>query len=674
MSPGNETRCLRTLTAVAAATLALASAQAAGAGISVGVNDDATVESATASWFFPAMQAEGLSVDTVTLRWDESSPSAIPAAEIAAVTTDIEAAARAGVTIELDLYPLHAAALDDGVRCRSVAGPQQCGDTVRIARFAAWTALVARTFPSVHEFVVMNECNQPAFSQPQWTAAGTSQSAEVCGRALAAAYDALHAVSDRNVVWGLGLSPRGNDDPSAPTDSSASPVRFLAALGAWFRAFAAQTGRRAPLMDGLDVHPYPVPQSLPFATGYANPDDVTVSNLPRLYQAFYDAFHGTPQPTIGEQAGGGLPVSVNEVGIQTAQAGLPGYYGVKAAADAAGGVVGSFATQSYQAAWYRRMLGLLACDPNVRIVNIFKLVDEPDLAGWQSGLFEDSPTGTPIPKQSAQAVRAWIAATGGACQGATHPWRPARAAPASVRAEPRPTASPAASRPPGRPSVPAAAVAGDPFPPGLRGFDVSFPNCRARLPAHGFVVVGVNGGRPFTANPCLAREAARARAASRPLAVYLNAAYARRLLGRTRPSCGRLGSRQDLPLAERRAYALGCSEAASAHSLLRAAIRPSLYWLDVEPSNAWSANRALNVATIRGMLDYLRGLRPAPLVGLYSAASWWRAITGGWRTIGLPEWVPAALTPPPACEHGFAGGPVWLRQGGSAGLDVDVAC
>ncbi len=43
------------------------------------------------------------------------------------------------------------------------------------------------------------------------------------------------------------------------------------------------------------------------------------------------------------------------------------------------------------------MLGLLACDPNVRLVNIFHLVDEPDLAGWQSGLFEVG-TGTPVPK------------------------------------------------------------------------------------------------------------------------------------------------------------------------------------------------------------------------------------------------------------------------------------
>src|SRR5262249_17972079 len=157
----------------------------------------------------------------------------------------------------------------------------------------------------------------------------------------------------------------------------------------------ARTHRTAPLMDGLDIHPYPVPQSLPFATGYPNSKDVGVSNLPRLYQWFYDAFNGTPQPTIGEQVDGGLPVSVNEVGIQTSSAGLPGYRGVKAAANVAGGVYGRFATQDYQAGWYRQMLDLLACDPNVEQVDIFKLVDEQSLGGWQSGLYQFSPTGTP---------------------------------------------------------------------------------------------------------------------------------------------------------------------------------------------------------------------------------------------------------------------------------------
>ncbi len=657
---------MRTLVVLLAAWgLALALLTPAQAGLTVGINDDAAIEAATSAWFFPTMQAEGLTVDTITLRWDEAAPTTIPPDQVAAVDTVVAAAAQAGVTLQLDLYPLHAAALTDGRQCQAVTGPLQCGDSLRIARFAAWTAQVARTFPTVHQFVVMNECNQPYFVNPQWTLDGTNQAAEVCGRALAAAYDALHAVDPTNFVWGLGLSPRGNDNPSAAANSSSSPVHFLAALGSWFRAFAARTHRSAPLMDGLDVHPYPVPQSLPFAVGYPNSKDVSVANMPRLYQAFYSAFNGTPQPTIGQQPGGALPVSVNEVGIQTASTGLAGYSGVKAAANSAGGVYGPYATQAYQASWYRQMLALLACDPNVKTVNIFKLADEPSLAGWQSGLFQFSPTGTPRPKQSAQAVRNWIARTSGNCQGRLRPWLPPAAPKPVVVPRPRPKPLPVRL-------IPSA----DPFLPGARGHDVSYPNCRRAVPSTGFLVVGVNGGQPFTANRCFRTQAAHARQRGRgPFSVYLNTSYAPKLLRRTTPACRRLGAAQDVALAAQRAYALGCSEAARAIALIDPVNRPSLYWLDVERSNAWSRNHSLNVATIRGLIDYLLAQQPRPLVGIYSASTWWQRITGGWRSLALPEWIPVGVggvTAP--CSGGFASGPVWLRQGGTARLDVDIAC
>jgi hypothetical protein len=183
-------------------------------------------------------------------------------------------------------------------------------------------------------------------------------------------------------------------------------------------------------MDGFDFHPYPIPQSLPFAVGYANPNDASVTNLPRIYQAFYSAFAGTPQKTIGQQAGGGLPVSLNEVGIQTDSSAEPGYVGTEVSANAANGVVGQYATEAYQAQWYSQMLNYVACDPNVQVVNIFHLVDEQDLAGWQSGLYYYSAT-SPQPKQSALSVQQFIAG-GARCAGAMQSWTPAGVAAAPV--------------------------------------------------------------------------------------------------------------------------------------------------------------------------------------------------------------------------------------------------
>ena len=410
--------------ALAAIGALLALATSASAGLIVGVNDDAAQDATVSTWFYATMQSEGLKLNALTLRWDDTDPSWIPQGSIAAIDQAIVKAKAAGVTVELDLYPLHSQAFTGGQRCAPSSNPQGCGNTAAIQAFATWTAEVAQTFPSVHEFVVMNECNQPLFLNPQWDTSGANVSAEICGRALAAAYDALHGVSSQNFVWGVGLSPRGNDNPNAASDSSTTPVRFLADLGAWFRAFAAATHRTAPLMDGFDFHPYPVPQSLPFSVGYANPNEASVSNLPRIYQAFYSGFAGSPQPTIGQQAGGGLPVSLNETGIQTASTGMPGYTGTEVSAGASGGVFGTFATPAYQAQWYSQMLNLVACDPNVRVVNIFHLVDESNLAGWQSGLYYYSPTGTPQAKPSAQVVQSFIAG-GARCTGTMQSWTPA---------------------------------------------------------------------------------------------------------------------------------------------------------------------------------------------------------------------------------------------------------
>ena len=410
----------------------LIGAASASATLVVGVNDDTPKIPAFAPWFFATMATEGLKVDTLSLRWDDTAPTTIP--DLPYVTQAIAAAATQGISVELDLYPLHSQAFTSGTPCTPSSDPQSCGNTFLIQQFGAWAANVARTFPTVRQYVVMNECNQPLFLNPQWDSSGQNQSAEICGRALAAAYDALKSVNKSIFVWGVGLSPRGNDDANAVSNSSTSPVKFLGALGSWFASFAQKTGRKAPLMDGLDFHPYPVPQTLPFATGYADTNDASVSNLPRIYQAFYTAFTGTPQKTIGQQPGGGLPVSLNETGIQTdSSAHAAAYTGFEVSATAAGGVIGSFATESYQANWYLQMLNLAACDPNVQLVNIFHLIDETSLAGWQSGLyFADQTT-----KQSASSVQSWLAQTQGSCVGTPTPWTP-----------PGVSAAPAAPTPP----------------------------------------------------------------------------------------------------------------------------------------------------------------------------------------------------------------------------------
>jgi hypothetical protein len=381
----------------------MALAGGAAADVSVGVNDDAGKYADGGAQFWQTMAAEGLRQDAVTVLWDETRPTTI--VDESFIRDGLPAAEAAGIEVVFDVYPMHAQAFTS--------------DPSDIERFGEFVGLLARTFPQVQQYVVMNECNQTRFLNPQFAGRSRSspnQSAALCGEALAAAYDALKAVDPSIFVWGVGLSPRGNDDPTAPSNVSTSPVMFLKDLGRWYRS----SGRTAPLMDGFDFHPYPIPQSLPFAQGYGAPLNASVTNLPRIYQAFYDAFAGTPQKTIGQQPGGGLPVSLNEVGIQTDDTGLPGYTGRENAANANGGVRGATATEEFQADWYTQMLDYVACDPNVEVVNLFHLVDESDLAGWQSGLFYVGYE----PKLSALAVRQWISETGGGCTSTLEDWTP----------------------------------------------------------------------------------------------------------------------------------------------------------------------------------------------------------------------------------------------------------
>ena len=60
---------------------------------------------------------------------------------------------------------------------------------------------MAKSYPYVKEFVVMNECNTSLFTNPQY-AGGKNVSAPECGAFLAAAYDAL-TPAVRELVDGL---------------------------------------------------------------------------------------------------------------------------------------------------------------------------------------------------------------------------------------------------------------------------------------------------------------------------------------------------------------------------------------------------------------------------------------------------------------------------------------
>jgi LysM repeat protein len=222
----------------------------------------------------------------------------------------------------------------------------------------------------------------------------------------------------------------------------------------------------------------------------------------------------------------------------------------------------------------------------------------------------------------------------------------------------------------------AAAQEVDPYASAAQGADVSYPNCgRGHPPGSDFTVVGLNDGRPFTTNPCFEVEYAEAASTGAIPSVYLNVAYAPTLLRRITPDCSERSRTQSLPVLERRAYAVGCSEAEAAQEMLAGA-RTSALWLDVEPANTWSKHPALNRAAITGVLATLLG-ETSTAIGIYSSPLYWGALTGGWSDLALPEWIATDFSPDqPACPAPFAAGPVWLSQHTAPRQrrDHDTAC
>jgi hypothetical protein len=408
-----------------AAALALAAClipAAAAAGPRFGVADDAGKYADDGGVaVFETLNDLGMTDNRVWVFWDERRPLAF--VEKPFLDRALPVAEKQGVRVVFSVSPL---------RPRSLSS-----STLARAQFVAFLQLLAYEYPQVKDFIVGNEPNQPRFWQPQFVN-GKGVSGAAYERVLAAAYDGLKAVDPDIRVIGVGLSPRGNDRPGARSNVSTSPVRFIRDLGAAYRA----SGRRRPLMDLFGFHSYPRFDRDSLAQGYTWPN-AGITNLDRIKQAVWDAFHGTAQPTFAENGSATDPagrpplrLTLDEVGWQAeipaeSRAAYTGRETVKPAPEAA------------QARVYGEIVDLVACDPAVESLLFFHLIDEHDLDRFQSGLLRADWT----PKPSYFAVKDRIEALQGAdgirCLGRPARWRHTESVLAATAAFGRPA--------PGRP-------------------------------------------------------------------------------------------------------------------------------------------------------------------------------------------------------------------------------
>ena len=361
----------------------------AAAQLRFGVADESGVFAADGgAAFFSQLRDLGMSDDRFTVKWDPAQPETIP--DRAFLDRAIPVAAAHGIQIVFAVYP---------TKANAITSSPDAG-----AQFARFLQLVARTY-SPSAVIVGDEPNQPRFWQPQFDPNGKPVAGAAYEVFLAQAYDALKAMNPGITVVGAGPSSRGNDNPNAKNNRSTSPVRFIHDLGVAYR----QSGRTKPIMDQFGFHPYPQQNTDPATKDYQWPK-IGISNLPRLKQAVWDAFHGTAQPTFAENgAGGALTLMIDEVGWQV---------GVNSSLYTGNETVPTI-SEATQAQTYTDLIRVGACDPSVTDLLLFQLVDETDLDRFQSGLIRADGSQRP----AYQAVKDAIAATGGQCAGPPATWQ-----------------------------------------------------------------------------------------------------------------------------------------------------------------------------------------------------------------------------------------------------------
>jgi hypothetical protein len=240
-------------------------------------------------------------------------------------------------------------------------------------------------------------------------------------------------------------------------------------------------------------------------------------------------------------------------------------------------------------------------------------------------------------------------------------------------------------------------------PPTSVGFDISFPQCTSTLPfAPGLAVVGVNNGKNFTVNKCLAKELAWAKTATNGApAFYVNSGNPGPVNDTAWPTS------QSAPKLCHGANSSACSydygwnaarasygaavraESTDGSTSGAADAKAANWWLDVETANPWEARVTINGATtlaytndqasVLGMAGYLASIG-VKSVGIYTATSMWRAIMGLNVTAfsAYSLWIPGpgSLTTAEAqcAVPSFLGGRTGMVQYPSLGLDGDYLC
>lgn len=214
--------------------------------------------------------------------------------------------------------------------------------------------------------------------------------------------------------------------------------------------------------------------------------------------------------------------------------------------------------------------------------------------------------------------------------------------------------------------------------------DVSFPQCKLGVPigVGGLAIIGVNGGKDFTHNPCAKQLASR----FQTYEIYANSDYPGRNVlnpyNQTHPlAC--LASSSSYGSCEAYNYGYAAGEMSVQYASAQG-LKSNNWWLDVETSNSWDGTPSENnnsiIGEINGINETIRSeYSQVPSIGIYSTAYQYRLITGG-QPNPVAEWYATGEDSLPVakedCAMSFAGGKTIASQivNNPIGVDLDYNC
>jgi hypothetical protein len=345
------------LAAVLVAAVAAAPAQAGGPTMLVGAAEDAVQQDnlVAAKSKLDLLRLAGFGAVRIAETWTpgDRTPTAIEQKRLAAVTG----------AAKLDALKVYVAVLNAGSRTT----PLMPGDQNDFTAFTAW---IARKYPSITEFTIGNEPNNNRFWLPQFALDGSDAAAVAYESLLARTYDGLKAVSTGIDVIGGALAPRGIDRPGTGKDTH-SPTVFVTDLVAAYKV----SGRTLPIMDAFDLHPYEDNSTLPPSFQHPKTATIAIADYTKL-TGVLASFDGTAQP------GSTLPIVYGEFGVETQippeKASL--YTGTEPTTTKP-------VDETTQGNYYHDALALAFCQPNVKAIFVFHAFDEPPLDRYQSGVY-----------------------------------------------------------------------------------------------------------------------------------------------------------------------------------------------------------------------------------------------------------------------------------------------